>query len=473
MKKILAYLKVLPLLLSIVINTVCASTEKNDDLVKDLNFIKFIEIIKTRLPEIKNNTIRVEKSQNALYGANSVDDITLTGGVTYYNNDNYNATNSVYSSKKYESSLGLQKRFSPTGTNVEAGIKYSQVKDEITNNGHKYYRPVIYMEISQPILKNAFGIVDRFTKNDTLMKVKIEELKKKESDESDINYYKKLYYQWIVQREKLELLQQSINNSKALEEQTRRKFKSGMADNDDLQEAVASFLNYQQQYKTNEIAYSQITKEIEIFVNAETPLKKHLEERLNQNEKTSFIDVPFAETANTEIYKLSKENLVYKKGVAKNKLLPELNILSGYNLKSSGSSFNNSVDSISDRDLYVGLTASVSLGNISAKKELKDVLLDMTQLNHEYLISKNQYQKTLNNLLSAINGYQNILNIKKKKLESLESKYKTQNKKYRGARLNLRYLLETSDQIVSEQIDILDIKNSLISYSIDYEELTN
>jgi len=406
--KTLGALRILSLFLLVVVNTALANTKKDDDCIKDLSFTEFIKIIKEKLPSIKNNAIQVEKSQNTLYGTGSINDITAVGGVTHYTNDNYNPTNpfSTYSSKKYESNLGLQKKFSLTGTNIETGIKYSQIKDEITNNGNKYYRPVAYMEISQPILKNAFGVVDRFTKNNAMMKVKIEELKKKEFDESDINYYKKLYYRWIVQKEKLELLQQSIKNSELLENQTRRKFKLGMTDNDDLQETVASVLNYQQQYKINEIAYNQIKKEIEIYVNAETPSEKYLEQRLNQNEKKSFADIPFAETANTKIYELFKENLVYTQGVAKNKLLPELNVLAGYTLKSSGNSLDNAVNGMSDRDLYVGLSVIIPLGNISAEKELEDVSLDVAQLNHEYFLSKNQYQKTLNDLLSSIYGYQ-------------------------------------------------------------------
>ncbi|TKZ23543.1 multidrug transporter, partial [Brachyspira catarrhinii] len=67
-------------------------------------------------------------------------------------------------------------------------------------NNFKYYSPSIKIEIAQPILRDFFGKLDRYTIKDAEYQLTIAKLKRMIDDNAVLNSYRKLYYQWIMAR---------------------------------------------------------------------------------------------------------------------------------------------------------------------------------------------------------------------------------------------------------------------------------
>ena len=95
------------------------------------------------------------------------------------------------------------------------------------------------------------------------------------------------------------------------------------------------------------------------------------------------------------------------------------------------------------------------------KLSLKELLL-------QYEITKNNYKKTLTNILIEITLLKEVIIKKQESLNSLNSRYSTEKSKKRQARFELKSLLETENQITIEKIDIMKMNVGIIILYLDY-----
>ncbi len=444
---------------------------------KILSFDSYIKIVTDKLPELKKNRIAVERSRNSVYAASAVDDLSFHGEFKYNENDEYSDEYPAQSSRVngYTANMAMRRTISKSGSRIAAGIEYANSSDASVDNGRRYHTPTVFVQITQPILKNIFGMADRFAKNDAQMQLAIDEIRRKESDESDMSYYQKLYFNWITCYKHLHYLKQCMTNAEKLLADTKEKLSSGLVDNDELQEAEASLLLYQEQYHEEEIIHNAILSELDIFfdTNKYLPQLHEFEKQFEQLLSFHYEFVPFTDTSASEIYALMNKKLNNSRKVYANNLLPEINLVGQYSNKSTDHNFSNALDNMQDEDYYIGLNVTIPWENRKAKSALKNILLDIDDLKIDYDLSKNEYLKSLKNLQRLIKGKKRILQVKENLLKSLESKYNTEKKKLMHARLDLRHIIDTENEIASEQIEIINIKNEIIVLNIDYSNLTN
>ena len=115
--------------------------------------------------------------------------------------------------KTIPSKIGLTKKIAQTGTEISTGAAYNRTEYGADGSA-AYHYPSLYLKFNQSLLKNAFGIVDRYAVNNAKMQYDIEKLREIETNKTDINYYKKLYFTWIEYREELKLINSSYNRRK-------------------------------------------------------------------------------------------------------------------------------------------------------------------------------------------------------------------------------------------------------------------
>ncbi|NMB63935.1 MAG: TolC family protein, partial [Spirochaetes bacterium] len=223
-----------------------------------ISYEQYISVITQKLPQIKNNVLQVEKAYNQVEKAKSVDDTNLIAKGQYARQKMYTTGKSLYEpdyKQSYYGYTGIEQTLASTGTRVSLGLEYnaSSITGNLTIPPQAYsvdeYRPSITATITQPLLKNAFGIIDRYVKNSAAMKLEIQKLQQLQDDQSVLNYYKKLYFNWVLYRQALDIWQESITNARSLVDSVQRKARAGLAENDDVQRAVSSLLNYEAQYK--------------------------------------------------------------------------------------------------------------------------------------------------------------------------------------------------------------------------------
>lgn len=445
-----------------------------------IQYDQFITKIKETLPQIRKNRIAVKRAENAVNLGKSAFDTMLEASASWNKTwkYSYNPFSRTGYETNYATSLGFTKKLYSTGTSVSGGISFNQYQSDIDYGSfpipNTYYYPAYYISFSQSLLKNSFGTIDRFAAKDAEMKREIEKLRATLNDDTDLNYYRKLYFDWLESIERIELLKKTIADAIILKEHVNNKFKIGLAENDDVENAKAAELQYRSVYEEETSSLKSIVDEIGLFIDTSNivPEKKELENFLKQCDEYSFAEIQFENTRLSFIYHLTKENYLYIEKVARNKLLPQLNIVGSITRKAQDTTFSGSVKNINDTDYYIGISAIFPLENNAAESEKKNAELAIEEINHEYDIALNNYRKNITVLSNNAKALKKMIDFSERRVKALESKYRTEEKKYLQARLDLTFLITTAQALTAEKLNLLRLKKLLVYHLIDYQDLT-
>jgi len=449
-----------------------ASAEESITAKTTISYNDYIIEIEKSLPELKSNEMNILLAENKVKSAKSGGDISLNAGGNVFSTRQYSGINNKGDVNGYDYSAGLSKTITTTGTTVSGTYNYS--KNDYSNfssiSDYTAYEPSVSLKITQPLLYNFFGRVDRFSENNAKMQLEIAKSQLQENNRSVLNAYKKLYFQWIMYNEIVKNLDDAIRNSNTLKEQIKRKVNAGLADNDDYQSSITSVLSYENQRRGYLTSLNNIESQLNIYLKnrAAVPDDNAFSEYFKHAGASGLIEVNFKNTTSAKMMDLTMQNYAYSKGVYENRLLPELNVFAGMTRKdiSESPSYNTK-----DTDYNVGFEFKYSLENNSAESSLKDVEIQIQSLEYEYSAAQNSYRKQLLNYIESSNGITEQLANRKKTLQALESKLVTERKKYSQARLSLSYVINTENSITSERNSIVLLKYQLIGNYLDYMDL--
>ncbi len=414
-----------------------AFADENDGIGRTISYSDYIAAIEKTLPELRVNEMDVLSAENKVKNAKSGSDTALTAGGSAYSSKQYSSINNRGDVKGYNYYAGLSKTFSSTGTTVTGTYNYDKnsYSNFSSSSDYSAYEPSVAIQISQPLLYNFLGKVDRYSENDAKMQLEIAKFQLQENNKSVLNAYRKLYFQWIMYKENIENLDEAISNSNILKEQIKRKVSTGLADNDDYQSAVSSVLSYENQRREYLTAIKNIENQMSLYLDGGTiPDEKAFNEIYRKAEGEGLSDVSFKHTTSAKIMDLTMKNYAYSKGVYENTLLPEFNILAGMTKKDLSES---QTYGAKDTDYNVGFEFKYYLENNSAESSLKDVEIQIKALEYEYKSTENTYKKQLLSYIESSNGIIDQLENKEKTLKALESKLATEKRKYNQARLSL------------------------------------
>lgn len=449
--------------------------EENVNSIEKISYKQFIESVKQQLPELRRNRIQVEKAKNTLYGAGSSRDIYLSGESGYGKSDVLSGGTST-EKRNYSSKVALTKRIAQTGTEISTGAAYNRTVYD-TAGASAYSSPSVYVKFSQSLLQNAFGTIDRFAVNNAKMLYEIEKLREIESNKSDMNYYRKLYFTWIGYREELKMINSSINTAMKLADSIKNRYRSGMVNSADLYSSAAVVLKYQIAYEELKTEMNAMEAELNIFFNDKNkksiiPDDSEFFSFYDTSLNSEYTTVGFDKTSNAEIFRLTKNNLKYSTDVSENRLLPELNIVGEYTRKSEAETFVKSAGNMNSSDYYMGFAFSYPLQNTENKSSLEDTKLAIEEINSEYSISQNSYKKSLDSIKSRYTNSKRMITLREKRIETLESKYRFEQQKYQQAQLDIETLINTSIEITNEKISLVRLKKQMVQNYIDYSDLT-
>lgn len=468
-----------------------------------LKYEDYIKTIKEKLAELKMNESKELIAKNTLFKSYSLHDVDWKGSFsTTYNKYYWDDEDD----KTTDNNIGFTTGTSlsttiPSGTNITLGVDYAETNSQgdysefsmakmttIEGTYSNLSRTATFKAgIVQPLINNWFGFLDRYAKKDARMNLEIAKLKRIENDKATLNYYKKLYYMWIQYLDILKLLEKTIANARTLEKQTEQKFKSGVAEADDLERVKYSLYKYQDQYLSQRSRYREIVNELSLYFDVENLIPERKD--LNNFYQTSFNNeikyIPFEDTRNSEVLNLTRDNLEYRKKASFNRTLPQFNIYGNLevpfhmpqNTKTPDDDYEDEDETIStptyrEIKLIAGLEFRYSLGNHQAIGAYKEMELLLKEFEYQYEITLRDYNKGMKNLISNIETLKRIIDLKEKSIAALNKQHTTERRKYTQARLELRYLLDTENSITNEEIEILQAKINLINYYLEYLKLT-
>ncbi|HQO39002.1 MAG TPA: TolC family protein [Spirochaetota bacterium] len=443
------------------------------DVKRKLTYNEYMKAVTEKLPELKRNRLQVLKAENNLKSADSSSDINITAGGSYSSSDEYSSMQYGHTNRVtgYSLNAGVSKRFTATGTTLEAGVEHDFRNTESFGNSHY---PSVYLQFSQSVLKNSFGVVDRYAVNNATMQLEIEKLKQAESDKTTLNYYKKLYFSWIETAARIELMKESVGYASAIEADTARKYRSGLVPEEDLLNARAAVSQYKISYEELLSVMAGIEAELAVLFEAGTaPESEELDARYGEVSAAGYGEIPFSGTRSAAIYRLARSRLEYTKGVGENRLLPQLDITGRYTRKAMDSEFPGSWSGLDDSDYYIGFTASYPLWNTGESGALKETELAIDEINTEYDVSENSYRKEVEKLKKSRDSVSRMIKLAEERIRLLQSRYDSVSRKYRQGNYQIQQVIDALRDITEEKTRLIRYKNTLIQYHIDYTDLTS
>ena len=439
---------------------------------KTISYENYISEIEKSLPELKSNELDILSAENRVKSASSAGDISLNGGGSAYSKKQYSGIADSGDIEGYNYYAGLSKTITSTGTDVSATYNYSKndYGNFTTVPDYSSYEPSVTVKITQPLLYNFLGKVDRYSENNAKMQLEVAKYQLGENNKSILNSYRKLYFQWVMYKEIIKNLDEAIDNSNVLKGQIKRKVDAGLADNDDYQSSVASVLTYEHQRTEYRTSLKNVENRLSAYIDisAIMPDENVFNEYFVKVNTAEFPEVNFKSTTSAQIMDLTTKNYAYSKGVYENKLLPELNLYAGVTKKDMSGS---QTYGVNDTDYSVGFEFKYSLENNSAQSSLKDIEIKLKSLEYEYRAAENSYRKSLLSCIDSVKGINDQLSGKEKTLKARESQVLTEKKKYSQGRLGLSYVINTENSITSERNNIVNLRYQLIGYYIDYLDL--
>jgi outer membrane protein len=444
---------------------------------KILSFTIFIDRIEKSLPEIKSNDIDVMTAENNIRQSKASSDVSLTGSGKYSstNQNMLPMSTQKYDDKETSFSIGAGKRITTTGTDVNTSLGYTKNDYSGTSISAESYVPSASIKISQPLLYNFLGKVDKYAEKNSVMKAKIAKIEQLENNKSVLNAYKKLYFQWQIYIKIIEDIKTSISNSELQREQVARNLRAGISEDDDYQRASASVLSYKRQYQEYLTSLNNIEHQLSLYIDIANskPDEKDFSFYNSEASDSGYDYINFDKTRSFKIIDLSLKNLDYAKGVYENKLLPTFDVYAGITQKNLSSSSSDSYQSLPDRDYNIGVEFSYKLGNNEAESNLEKIKIQVQSLKYEYETTFNTYKKSLLKLQESSTGTKDQIRTIDEILKTLHQQLKTENRKYSQGRLALSYIIDTQNSIAAYNISSLNLKYQLISYYIDYMDAIN
>ena len=462
-----------PVIMVMIILCCAYSDVRAEDVKKTIGYKDYLKAVTDALPDFRKNGLQVDRARNSLEGSYGSGDFNLNASGTYKYSTDYTTKQYMggdpQKTKNYSFTTGISKKITATGTTVETGIEHETVSNQSSGT---WYQPSVYVKFSQSVLKNTFGVIDRYAVKNATMQLEIQKLKQAESDKTSLNYYRKLYFSWIATSERLDLLNDSIGFAQTIREDTERKYRAGLGGVEDVYNAQALVAQYRINFQDLASELAAIEAEMKTFLDGTTyPEKGEFAVMYAEVNGSSYDMIPFSGTRNAEIYRFTKNNLEYAQGVKENSLLPELDIVAQYTRKSSGDKLGRSYGELNDSDYYIGFSASYPLGNTEAKSAVREVKIAVEEINTEYRISENSYRTNLEKLIVEKDGVRKMIELSESRIRSLDARYNTVYRKYKLGTYPLQQVIDALQDITTEKSVLLRYKNSLIQYYIDYTDL--
>ena len=470
-----------------------------------LSLDDYIFRITRRLPSLKEKQAGVERARQRVRQTEAVDDLTISSRVHYRRQVDRLSGGGFGDDTTGGIAAGIEARkaFSLTGTRIQIGVDYSAMKIEKevdglapvpaanpTNPGFPppgvffvvpfsediddtHYEPKLSLGIKQPLLSNFLGVQDRVPRQKALLGRDLADLSAVTEKTRQISYYRKLYFDWVTQKQTLQYIRQTIEAAKRLQSQVRRKYSGGLADLDDLRKAQSSVTNIETRLSQAMARQRNIRYEVSIYLDAERfhPLASELTSVYQKALDYDYRSVRFSRTLRAQRLSLNKKVLLLDKTLYEKRILPSLMVAGDMTLKTSETDALEAVTEKTYVDYSVGLQFSYPLYNHAAIGALKEQKAAIDELNHAYNAAKNEFQTRLFSIINRVKMTKENLRLRKKNITALKSRYAAEKRKYNQARLNLSYLINTETTLLNDRIDLLTLRLQLVKNYYDYLSL--
>ncbi|MBW2181332.1 MAG: TolC family protein, partial [Deltaproteobacteria bacterium] len=323
--------------------------------------------------------------------------------------------------------------------------------------------PSITVSVIQPLVKNAFGLADRFPVKAVKLQVKSAELDVKEAWENRIAKLYDAYSLWVAAYENTIALQEIVADSKRMEKQIKRKVNAKVSERTDFLLAREAVLNYQGRLIQAEGDFISSTINI-------TSLR--LGRAVTSNDISKIKPVPCTlgfpskkEMSNGHKVNVSKLRLVRQLDylgkqleenirVAKNDRLPSVDVVGEYTKKArsdDNSGGYSELENDNREDYMVMLQLKYPIGSQKARGDLGKAKADLTEVEASIKSTRQSLSLALQQMKESIVRLEQVLDL----LEEI-------------GRLDTRYLIDSRNTLTNVRLQKVQTEIELNQLYIDY-----
>ncbi len=458
------------------------------NLTNTVSYSSYMEAIRDLIPEMKINAVAETNAEMNLLNAKSSGDVNLTAQLGAIGLYGANSSVSALGGQSAEAvgiraGIGVGSLIPYSGTRWSVNLSHNSYLDGkiyYANGGSDKFQnfaPSLTIEVSQPLLRNFFGALNKYPIKDAEYALTIAKLQRQLDDNSVLASYQKIYYQWIMYEKLLSYYRNMYITAKSFENQMMARYQNGLIDNDSYQNARTQTMIYSDSYAQNRVYLDSLLTIIAFFIPDITnfsPDHAVWDAYLNLGNNMEMENVAFGDSINGQIAYQSKIRAEYTLGAMKSGNLPDLSIVGSVNLNGitpNSSGYFNSFKSMTNVDFFAGLQFSYPIGDRANKSQYKMAENSLYGIIAQYDKLEKDYNTQLQTYISRFNTYKNLIASKRAQINAINSRIATQMQKLDQGRLEVDDLLTSRLELATSQTQLLNLQYELITTIFDYRTL--
>ena len=376
--------------------------------------------------------------------------------------------------------------YSSTGTRVTTGISYSGAAQQPSFGGFgtpDSYRTNLTIGLTQPLMKNARGVIDRYPIQAAQFGKKMAKIKYEEELESLTLVWIESFLNWQLSEVKTTILEQQLQMATKQKDVTTRQYERGAAEKSELVLAQQNEVSKQMLYLREKVSLENEIQKIETIIGHNiSDLSVDPKQILNDSliptrSRKSSLSYQLSSGNINRMFTLSEQLQALTVSANQNQIEPDVSVFLTNTLSSSDSSFMDSLGQVGrDLSIQAGVSVSLPLENTLAISNYKTALLTYNALlksneNNRLVLADNitilyQQLESLSALIVHANELEKLAN---------ETAVIEQEKHRQGRTASLFFVLDTQNKALSAQLQVkelqfqkMHIENQLAGLNDDY-----
>lgn len=453
-----------------------------------LTYAAYMETIRDQIPELKINAVTETNAQMNLLSAESSGDVNLSaqfGAVGKYGSLSSGMSTSAgptVNATGIQAGIGIGSLIPYSGTKWSVNLTHNSFlggtlyPDGVNGVDFNNYQPSLTIQVTQPLLRNFFGTLDRYPIKDAEYALAIAKLQRRLDDASVIVAYQKIYYQWIMYEKLLAYYRNMYITARRFENQMRDRYNNGLIDNDSYQNARTQTMVYSDYYAQNQVYLESLLSTVSFFMPVTNIKPDHTtwDAYLDLGSNMQMEAVPFADSINGQIAYQSKIRAEYALDAMKNGTLPNLDFVGSVSLNGlspNSEGYFKSFGSMTNVDFFAGVQFSYPIGNRANKAQYKMAENSLYGIIAQYDMLEKDFNTQLQTYISKFNAYKNLIASKQMQIRAINSRIATQLQKLDQGRLEIDDLLTSRLELVATQTELLNLQYEFITTIFDYRAL--
>jgi|GEM_PF-4869359 len=343
--------------------------------------------------------------------------------------------------------------------------------------------PAVTLALSQPLLRNAFGLAERFPLRSAQLQAEAAWLDASEAWENRLVELYNAYLDWAGAYETLAALREIADDMAEVMAWVERRAAAGVANRLDLLETRASLLQARARVAQAESAYAGESERLAgLRLAAVRPqpeqrpcLEAALENCLSPASPEAEVDVDGLR--NVRRLALLEEQAQERIRVAGNARLPELELTGSLTRKGRAEDESGGYNDLNRNDYAIGLRASYPLGAPQASGELGQARAAGEEIRQTLIATRRDMRLAVRRLADSVRSLQSVLALRNRQAEAAQARLAESRRRFNTGQLDTVFLIQAENDLINAQLlriqALIQLKSQWVAWLAAADRLLN